>query len=656
MLRRLIALAALAAVVLAPSALAANVKIRVEGKTTDDLRRRAAARRRRQPAPGPRPRQRRRRVPLRGRDGLVRRLREPDRQVPGRRQLRLGLQGQRCLAAGRRGQGRAEGRRRRALVLRDLRRRPAARRRSSCSGCRATATSSSRSTTRASAPVRPAATLVADGKRTQTKAGRACIGAPPRARPGGRARRSSLERGAVSRRAASALVLLVLLAGCGGSAGEEEGTAQLWVTRDRGAELLVDAEVAAGQTLMRALASAADVETRYGGRFIQSVNGLAGSLDGAARLVLVRERLRGRPQRRLVPAARRRRRHGSTTARGSARARRASSSARSPSRSCTAAQGETRPAVVRYEPAAGSRRGALGSAIGADSVEPLGTPVPEGANVLELRAGPTPLTGRAASARLPATRSASSSSGEPDADRGGSRSREPRARRSPARRRRRGRAPRRPAVGGRGARGRPARRLPARARRPPRRLPLRRAHDRARRVPALAVSLVEPGRDGALGGADDPGARPARRDDDGALRGGAERAAADGARARVRGLRAPARPRPARRGGGRRAPLGARRRARDPARAVARARRRRARGGGARPRRPARGRARLRDAALAARRRLARARVEPRRGDGGARLRPARRDAGAAAAVEPARPAGAAGWRPLLVLVAVLWL
>ena len=83
----------------------------------------------------------------------------------------------------------------------------------------------------------------------------------------------------MSRRAASALVLLVLLAGCGGSAGEEEGTAHLWVTRDRGAELLVDADVAAGQTLMRALASAADVETRYGGRFIQSVNGLAGNLE-----------------------------------------------------------------------------------------------------------------------------------------------------------------------------------------------------------------------------------------------------------------------------------------------------------------------------------------------------------------------------------------
>ena len=37
MLRKLIALAALAAVVLAPSALAANVKIRVEGKTTTHL-------------------------------------------------------------------------------------------------------------------------------------------------------------------------------------------------------------------------------------------------------------------------------------------------------------------------------------------------------------------------------------------------------------------------------------------------------------------------------------------------------------------------------------------------------------------------------------------------------------------------------------------
>ena len=83
------------------------------------------------------------------------------------------------------------------------------------------------------------------------------------------------------RRALSALAVLILLAGCGGS-DEEEGRAQLWVTRDRGAELLVDAEVEAGQTLLRALAAEADVETRYGGRYVQSVNGVEGQPGRAA--------------------------------------------------------------------------------------------------------------------------------------------------------------------------------------------------------------------------------------------------------------------------------------------------------------------------------------------------------------------------------------
>ncbi len=58
-----------------------------------------------------------------------------------------------------------------------------------------------------------------------------------------------------------------------------EGTAQLWVTRDRGAKLLVDTKVEAGQTLMRALASETDVKTRYGGRYVQAVNGIEGSLS-----------------------------------------------------------------------------------------------------------------------------------------------------------------------------------------------------------------------------------------------------------------------------------------------------------------------------------------------------------------------------------------
>ena len=82
------------------------------------------------------------------------------------------------------------------------------------------------------------------------------------------------------------LALAIVLAGCGGEgdtdapaqAGERE-TATLWVTRDRGAEVILEKQVSAGQTVLQALDREADVETRYGGRFVQSVNGIEGSLD-----------------------------------------------------------------------------------------------------------------------------------------------------------------------------------------------------------------------------------------------------------------------------------------------------------------------------------------------------------------------------------------
>jgi hypothetical protein len=67
------------------------------------------------------------------------------------------------------------------------------------------------------------------------------------------------------------------LAGCGG-AERHAGTATLWVTRDRGSSVLVDTSVPAGQTLLRALRSKAKVGTRYGGRFVQSIDGVDGSL------------------------------------------------------------------------------------------------------------------------------------------------------------------------------------------------------------------------------------------------------------------------------------------------------------------------------------------------------------------------------------------
>ena len=75
-----------------------------------------------------------------------------------------------------------------------------------------------------------------------------------------------------------ALVVVVLaLAGCGGE--PTHGTATLWVTRDRGAHVLFTGQVPAGLTAMQALVRAEKVETRYGGRYVQAIDGVSGSLS-----------------------------------------------------------------------------------------------------------------------------------------------------------------------------------------------------------------------------------------------------------------------------------------------------------------------------------------------------------------------------------------
>lgn len=79
------------------------------------------------------------------------------------------------------------------------------------------------------------------------------------------------------RRLVALLLVLGVVAGC----GEEragDGHATLWVTRDRGTHVLVNAEVPAGISAMDALRRKADVDTRYGGRYVQAVNGVEGSL------------------------------------------------------------------------------------------------------------------------------------------------------------------------------------------------------------------------------------------------------------------------------------------------------------------------------------------------------------------------------------------
>jgi len=82
----------------------------------------------------------------------------------------------------------------------------------------------------------------------------------------------------VSRRRLALSLVALLLAGCGGQRGH--GMARLWITRDRGAVVLFTSRVPAGVTAMQALERSAKVKTRYGGRFVQSIDGIQGSLSG----------------------------------------------------------------------------------------------------------------------------------------------------------------------------------------------------------------------------------------------------------------------------------------------------------------------------------------------------------------------------------------
>jgi Domain of unknown function (DUF4430) len=78
-------------------------------------------------------------------------------------------------------------------------------------------------------------------------------------------------------RVATAAVAIALLAGCGSSGGR--GHATLWVTRDEGKTVLLVRSVPAGETAMQALERSAKIATRYGGRFVQTVDGLSGSIE-----------------------------------------------------------------------------------------------------------------------------------------------------------------------------------------------------------------------------------------------------------------------------------------------------------------------------------------------------------------------------------------
>jgi hypothetical protein len=203
-----------------------------------------------------------------------------------------------------------------------------------------------------------------------------------------------------------ALLAALLLAGCGEERGQGEGTASLWITRDRGEQVLVTTDVPAGLTAMQALKRKADVETRFGGRFVQSINGIKGSLSARRDwffFVNGIESDRGATEYRLhrgdvlwwdlrewgqvmrVPVV----------------------VGAFPEPFVHGFGGDRRPAAVRYRgPGLAQGARAIGRLIRAESVAPMSTPAPEGANVFVVTGNGSP--------RLEASlRDGSSAAGDP---------------------------------------------------------------------------------------------------------------------------------------------------------------------------------------------------------------------------------------------------
>lgn len=84
---------------------------------------------------------------------------------------------------------------------------------------------------------------------------------------------------------AAALACVAVAAGCGiGEGPSSDGTAYLTVTRDFGAESLLETSTEnppESETVLRLLDAEAEITTRYGGGFVQSIDGLESDKSGS---------------------------------------------------------------------------------------------------------------------------------------------------------------------------------------------------------------------------------------------------------------------------------------------------------------------------------------------------------------------------------------
>lgn len=76
--------------------------------------------------------------------------------------------------------------------------------------------------------------------------------------------------------AAALLLVALAIAGCGLGPGEDVGSVSITVTREFGAESLLEDSVEANEsdTVMRVLEGSAEIETRYGGGYVKSIEGI----------------------------------------------------------------------------------------------------------------------------------------------------------------------------------------------------------------------------------------------------------------------------------------------------------------------------------------------------------------------------------------------